>query len=740
MKKKPTMYARSSYTLQFGDGSRGMCAISEINMDDGQLRDCLNLWYRGKELRSRPGIRYTGSILPNAQLNDMPVAVSEFCLLSEVMRKDTGEMEEQDFGYYILYLDEYGKYFSVQAYCSRGTHAGQMLGSLGASSVVTHKDGAFAIGNRRGLSFSYTGSDGIERTKTCDDVTVFYGTRVQTLCESSAPVNPGAVSFSDVKAYVPLVYKGKAPNGDNAQLTEEYNMLSRRWKEQFTTASENDYIYRMSRGNLNCYAKHTVTYSYDDDGVKEVVFTIEPSLHETSYKDSDTVTLSGGPWETEHQVFIRVHYKSGAFVVYERVESSGTDAYQAFFLTRTNDIPNNLLIETEGSEPVSDTYCLISDCVACSWFGGNTHSLNGGGHLFVAGTREHPDLVYYSSPSYPSSYFPENYNIAVGDPGDPIVAMARQYNALIVFKRNSTYAITYDGYDEELDLSGKSTQSPPKYTCTCINDQIGCWSKGSVRLIDNYLVWLGTGNKIYMLRSFSQYSTRSIREISLNIESVMDGIPAPIPDVMEDSTEPRIMTASFDWNGYYILVSGDRAWAWNYRATPYTDSSNTEKVQRALSWYRFTLPETFLLGACEQGGTPVLFTGDKAYTLDDAAHTDLVYEDGQTVETAYIKRYASIRYDLEAPYTLKAMGAINLSLSGDSTAECTITGQFDDDDAEIAHIFPEGQDGTLDKVYRLYSHRKTLRRVGITVESESPGILGFPVSPTAAITLLGDIH
>ena len=739
MKKKPTMYARSSYTLQFGDGSRGMCATSETNLDDGQLKDCLNLWYRGKELRSRPGVRYQGSILTNTQLNYTPVAVSEYCLLSEVVRSDTGEMEEQDFGYYILYLDQYGANLSVEAYCSSGTHAGQMLGSLGASGVVNNKDGAFAIGNRRGLSFAYTGSDGVERTKTCDDVTVFYGNRVQTLCEAKSPVNPGTAAFADVEGYVPLVFTGKAPNGDNAEFVEGYNMLSGRWKESFTTASEKDYMYTMSRGNLNCYAKHTITYSYYDNGVKEAVFTITPCLQEESYKDSNTVTLSGEPWEGEHQVFIRVHYKAGIFIVYERVTSSGVEAYQAFFLTRTNDITNNLVIETEGAESVSETSYLISDCVACSWFGGETHSLGGGGHLFVAGTREHPDLVYYSSPTYPSSYFPENYNIAVGDPGDPIVAMARQYNALIVFKRNSTYAITYDGYEETMMPDGQY-QKHPRYTCTCINDQIGCWSKGSIRLIDNYLVWLGTGNKIYMLRSFSQYSTRSIREISMNIEDAMEGIPASVPSVLEDSTEPRIMTASFDWNGYYILISGDKAWAWHYRATPYTDSSNTEKVQRALSWYRFTLPESFLLGACERGGAPVLFTGDKAYTLDDTTHTDLVYQNGQAVETAYIKRYASIRYDLEAPYTLKAMGAINLSLSGDSTAECTLTGQFDDDDVTIAHLYPEGQDGTLDKVYQLYSHRKTLRRVGITVESESPGALGFPVSPTAAITLLGEIH
>lgn len=740
MKKKPSMYTRSSYTVQFGDGSRGMCADSELNLDNGQLRDCLNLWYRGKELRSRPGVRYQGSILSESRLNYTPVAVSGYCLLSEVVRSDTGKMEEQDFGYYILYLNEYGDTMSIEAYCSSGTHAGQILGSLGASGVVNNKDGAFAIGNRRGLSFTYTGSDGVSRQKTCDDVTVFYGNRVQVLREAENPVNPGTAAFDDVEGYVPLVFMNKAPNGDNAKFVEGYNMLSGRWKESFTTASEKEYIYKVSRGNLNCYAEHTVTFSYYDDGLKEVVFTITPCLLEEKYKDSNLVTLSGGPWKEEHQVFIRVHYKAGIFVVYERTtNSAGVVADGAFFLTRTDDITNNLVIETEVAEDPTETSYLISDCVACSWFGGETHSLGGGGHLFVAGTRQHPDLVYYSSPSHPSSYFPENYTIAVGDPGDPIVAMARQYNALIVFKRNSTYAITYDGYEETTMPDGQ-TQEHPRYTCTCVNDQIGCWSKGSIRLVDNYLVWLGTGNKIYMLRSFSQYSTRSIRELSMNIEGALEGIPAKIPDVLEDQTEPRVMTASFDWNGYYILVSGDKAWGWHYRATPYTDSSNTEKVQRALAWYRFTLPESFTLGACELGGDPVLFTGDKAYLLDDTAHTDLVYKDGQTLETGYIKRYASRRYDLDTPYTLKALGAIRLSLSGDSTAECTLTGQFDDDDVPLAELHPEGRDGKLDKTYQFYPHRKTVRRVGITIESDSPGVLGIPISPTAVITELGEVH
>lgn len=741
MKKKPSMYTRSSYTVQFGDGSRGMCDMSELSMDNGQLRDCLNLWYRGKELRSRPGVRYQGSILSESRLNYTPVAVSGYCLLSEVVRSDTGKMEEQNFGYYILYLNEYGDTMSIEAYCSSGTHAGQILGSLGASGVVNNKDGAFAIGNRRGLSFTYTGSDGVSRIKTCDDVTVFYGNRVQVLCEAENPVNPGTAAFDDVEGYVPLVFMNKAPNGDNAQLVGGYNLLSGRWQEKFTS-TDSDYIYHVSRQGLSRFAEHTLTYTYYDDGAKTVVFTIGAATQSAAnYNDSNIVTLSGNVWGSGHNVFVRVHYDAGIFVVYERTNnSSGVTANGAFFLKRTDGTgTNNIVIETEVAEDPTETSYLISDCVACSWFGGETHSLGGGGHLFVAGTRQHPDLVYYSSPSHPSSYFPENYTIAVGDPGDPIVAMARQYNALIVFKRNSTYAITYDGYQTTEDVN-EAYKDTPRYTCTCVNDQIGCWSKGSIRLIDNYLVWLGTGNKIYMLRSFSQYSTRSIRELSMNIEGAMTGIPAKIPDVLEDQTEPRVMTASFDWNGYYILVSGDKAWAWHYRATPYTDSSNTEKVQRTLAWYRFTLPESFTLGACERGGDPVLFTGDKAYLLDDTAHTDLVYKDGQTLETGYIKRYASRRYDLDTPYTLKALGAIRLSLSGDSTAECTLTGQFDDDDVPLAELHPEGRDGKLDKTYQFYPHRKTVRRVGITIESDSPGVLGIPISPTAVITELGEIH
>lgn len=741
MKKKPSMYQGSTYTVKFGDGSKGMCAASELHLDDGQLRECLNMWYIGKELSSRPGIRYQGSILHDATLEYMPVSISDYCLLGEVFNKSTNEVEVQDYGYYILYLNSDGTILSVGAYCTEGTHQNQMLTITGVAAVVDNKDGAFAIGTRRGVSFDFTGADGVARTKTCDKVTLFCGDRVQELRKSSPEVTPGGVGFYDVGTYVPLVFMNKSPGGENADYVDGYNMLSPRWKESFCTA-DTHFIFKLSRGNLNPRATHTATLSYNDNGTaKTATFTIAASaaLYPPSFQDSETVVLSGGPWSMSHSVFARIQYKLGVISFYEYLEGEMAQ-YQAFPIPRMEDNPtNNLLIETEAIEDEAETVQVISDCVDCAWFGGETHSLGSGGHIFVAGTRKHPDLVYYSSPSYPNSYFPEDYCIAVGDPGEPIVAMARQYNALIVFKRNSTYAITYDGFVSRIGPDGNEREHP-QYTCTCINDTIGCWSKGSIQLVNNYLVWLGTGNKIYLLRSLSQYSTSSIRELSMNIEGVMNNIPAAIPDAAQDSIYPRVMTASFDYQGYYILVSGQDAWAWNYRLTPYPDTSNTEKAQRSLAWYRFQLPISFTMGVCNRGEPPVLFGADQAFLMDAQHHSDLLYQDGSTVEAGYEKRYISKRYDLDAPYTLKTLNGMTLSLSGDTRAPIRVTGQFDDDDVPVNTIYPDSRDGKVDKAFRLSPQRKTVRRVGITIESEDAGKLSLCESPASTLTKLGSIH
>ena len=742
MKKKPSMYQKSSYNLQFGDGSRGMCAASELHLDDGQLRDCLNLWYVGKELTSRPGIRYQGSILNGASLDYTPVEVSDYCLLSEVVVKSTGQVEEQDYGFYILYLSSSGETLSVGAYCAKGTHANQMRNVSGAAAVVGNKDGAFAIGKRRGMSFDFTGADGEARTKFCDAVTLFCGNRVLELKKSVSAVTSGSVGFSDVEPYAPLVMINRSPNGENSDYVDGYNQIGRRWRESFTTSG--NFTFQLSHKNINPAAEHIITYTYYNGGYQEAVFTIPASVGTAPHMGrSNTVTLSGPMFKNEtHNVFILLFYRYGFFWVCESTKENGNpDDYLGFTLPRGMDgtATNNLVIETESAEDLGELRSVISDCVDCAWFGGETHSLGGGGHLFVAGNRKSPDLVYYSSPSFPNRYFPEDYNIAVGDPGEPIVAMAKQSSALIVFKRNSTYAITYHGFASRLGPDGKEREHP-QYTCTCINDSIGCWSKGSIQLINNHLVWLGTGNKIYLLRSLSQYSTASIRELSMNIEAVMDGIPAPIPDTAQDSVYPRILTASFNYNGYYILVSGREAWAWNWRLTPYPDTSNTEKAQRSLAWYRFSFPISFTMGACGLDGEPVLFSADQAFLMDINCHSDLLLSDGDTTEMGYQKRYVSKRYDLGEPYALKALSGMTMSLSGDTKAAVDVTGQFDDSNVPVATLYPESRESRLDKAFRLFPQRKPVRRVGITIESGEAGRMSLNESPAATLTLLGGIH
>lgn len=217
----------------------------------------------------------------------------------------------------------------------------------------------------------------------------------------------------------------------------------------------------------------------------------------------------------------------------------------------------------------------------CTWFGGDSAGINGGTRLFLGGNTDEPNLVIWSDLNNPL-YFPENNYFYVGESSSAVTAFGKQSDMLVIFKEDETYFTQYnrnsgieakDLIDQTVvDYMGSSVYFP----LTLINANIGCDCPDSVQLCRNRLVWACSEGKVYTLVSNNQYSERNIFEISEMVQKRL-------------KTQSNLKKAhSSDWNGYYLLQVGSDVYVLDYNSYGYqyvSSYSKTEDANIRIPWY-----------------------------------------------------------------------------------------------------------------------------------------------------------
>ncbi|MBR3289725.1 MAG: hypothetical protein IKI63_02985, partial [Clostridia bacterium] len=160
-----------------------------------------------------------------------------------------------------------------------------------------------------------------------------------------------------------------------------------------------------------------------------------------------------------------------------------------------------------------------------TWFGGDRSGLGGGTRLFVSGNPKHPSLVHYSS-IHDATYFPENNYAYVGHPSQAVTALRKQGNMLVIFKQREIYYATYQAGGTRADdiLSGSTVDveaAAAVFPLTPLSSDIGCDCPGSLALCADHLVWVNRDRKVYMLQGASSKSQRNVRPISAPIEPLL---------------------------------------------------------------------------------------------------------------------------------------------------------------------------------------------------------------------------
>lgn len=278
-----------------------------------------------------------------------------------------------------------------------------------------------------------------------------------------------------------------------------------------------------------------------------------------------------------------------------------------------NKIPDNFEIIVYYSE-VGVKANKVFDMNSCTWFGGASAGLNGGTRLFLCGNTNEGEenLVLWSGLNEPL-YFSENCYAYVGDKDSRVTAFGKQSDMLVIFKENETYFTRYTR-NNSITAEALIDQSVVDYTAnsvyfplTLIHSQIGCDLPDSIQLCRNRLVWTKTNGKVYTLVTNDQYSERNIYEVGEMAERHI-----------KENTQSNTVSSS-DWEGYYVLFCGANMYLMDYNSSGYQYIYSYQKNEDAnvrIPWYKWHLPYTTKNRASvEYKDAKVFYTGSHLWVF-----------------------------------------------------------------------------------------------------------------------------
>ncbi len=203
-------------------------------------------------------------------------------------------------------------------------------------------------------------------------------------------------------------------------------------------------------------------------------------------------------------------------------------------------------------------------CRVTANFGGT-----GGTRLFLAGGD---GATYYYSELLDPSYFPDNNYNTVGSGGGVITGMAEQYGVLIVFLEREIWQVSYS--------YGGTADGRVSFPQRAVNRTIGCDAPGSIQLVQNSLVFLNSARGVHILLSTDIAEERNVQPLSRNINRGKDGTGLLDCEGLKDAV-------SLDWEGRYWLCVGEKAFLWDYAASPYVLGNDPDAAAKRLSWFYF---------------------------------------------------------------------------------------------------------------------------------------------------------
>lgn len=274
--------------------------------------------------------------------------------------------------------------------------------------------------------------------------------------------------------------------------------------------------------------------------------------------------------------------------------TTGTDTitFTSTLTAAVNSIEVEYSVNThEDNASIPDYRSQITSNLFYEIFSGGTDMA-----IFVYGNGT--NKAYYTGMDYDGlarpDYFPDQYEVQVGDSNTPITAMVRHYAVLVAYKPDSTWALSYG--TAEL-ATGDLTVA---IHVTPVNRDRGNDAPGQVRLVNNNPVTC-SGSELYQWTNSSYYTSNLTRDERQAIR-ISDKVQKSIKEI---DFKHCCMWDDNDGQEFYISGNGATL-VWNY----VTDT-----------WYRYDGLDAVMM--CNFQGDVIIGTsGGKIFRLTYEKNTD----------------------------------------------------------------------------------------------------------------------
>lgn len=576
--KFPKINKQPSRSVTVPKLSGGINMRDAVTMvQDNQLTDSKNMWYKDNILKTRPGMHASG---------DMKYGVA---ILNEV--RNSGKPID-------IYMTKNGKLYRLFYYEVSGERHSDTDDN--PSLITAVEAGMFWISSDDIISLPVLPYPLSFAAQYQDKIYAFLNNQtIYTMTIDPDENNPQWVKVEDngTDIYAPLV------------MTHcKTNLLRKRTGTQFEGYNLIGNYYRMIYSTVN----KELLSSSSDNSWHEMIYQLEFSYD----KDDEagfgygtfvkaTITDKNGK-KTEH-----VAYKMSSDSSYYEIDDDGNRkvGLDGLSLVVDGSILRFQIIndgnwenaKVYASDYVEDNMLITAPCPNSAenhkkvfsmsralWFGGDAAGISGGTRLFLGGNTEEKEksLVLWSGLNKPL-YFPENCYAYVGNSNQAVTAFGRQNDTLVIFKERETFYTQYTRNSDitASDLINKNvvdyTASSVYFPIVQLHSAIGCNCPDTVELCRNRLVWACADGNVYTLISQNQYSERNIYCLSDMIKRRL-------------SAETDLKNAhSADWEGHYFLFVGNHAYIMNYESYGYVNAAyynKTEDAQVMTPWWLWDLP------------------------------------------------------------------------------------------------------------------------------------------------------
>ena len=564
--KFPKINKQPSRSVTVPKLSGGINLRDAVTMvQDNQLTDSKNMWYKDNILKTRPGM-YTNSNMKK-----------DVAMLNEV--ENSGKPID-------IYMTKNGKLYRLFYYEAVGErHADTDFPQLESAA----EGGMFWVSSDDIISLPKLPACLSFATQYEDKIYAFLiNQTIYTMTIDPDENNPQWVRVEEKDIYAPVVYAHCKVSNDKyfyGTAFEGFNLLGNRYRLIYSTVNpnvepiDNIHMHEMTYTfptieytNKNQYSGKTVTAVITDkNGIKTThtaTLNEQGIGYETALQSDGLLmeaTLNGITFYNDEQHFS---------VQYININ----DVYIEDNMEITAPCPN-------GQENLEKVFSMRR----ALWFGGDAAGISGGTRLFLGGNTKEKEksLVLWSGLNNPL-YFPENCYSYVGNSNQAVTAFGRQNDTLVIFKERETF---YTQYTRNSDITASDliNQNVVDYAASSVyfpiiqlHSAIGCDCPDTVELCRNRLVWACADGNVYTLVSQNQYSERNIYCLSDMIKRRL-------------STENDLKNAhSVDWEGHYLLFVGNHAYVMNYESYGYVNAAyynKTEDAQVMTPWWIWELPD-----------------------------------------------------------------------------------------------------------------------------------------------------